>query len=97
MFNKNLFDHSVYNRSVASDGVNIGFVAFGKMGVGMIMVTHIPIQQLISRGDLSSGVRILIPVGTKIESSGEVNNSAVVLRQALTIGQIGRASCRERV
>lgn len=89
MFNKSLFDRSVYNRSVASDGVNIGFIAFGKMGVGMIMVTPIPTQPLIGRGDLSSGVRILIPVGTKIESSGEVNNSAVVLRQALTIGLNG--------
>ena len=86
MFNKNLFDRSVYNRSVASDSVNSAFIAFGKMGTGMIMVTPMPIQPLIGRGDLSSGVRILIPAGTKIESSGGLNNSSVILRQALTIG-----------
>ena len=90
MFNSNLFDHSVYDRSVASEGMRGILLSISHMNLQITIMQPLSLTSLSSQGILDTGLQLQIPAGSAMEASGNLNNSEVILRHPLTIGLSGR-------
>ena len=79
MFDKTLFDRNAFDRSVSSDGLSLTMLGGGEIAFRFTIRYPISID-LKSFGDLLPGIVIQQSIEEKLSGIGELNPTAIVLR-----------------